>query len=31
MLGRAFELMIAEIEQSTESVPDEKKGECLIL
>ncbi|KAF9937995.1 GTP-binding protein [Mortierella antarctica] len=30
-IGRAFELMIAEIEQSTESVPDEKKGECLIL
>ncbi|KAG0260688.1 GTP-binding protein [Mortierella polycephala] len=30
-IGRAFELMIAEIEKSTESVPEEKQGECIIL
>ncbi|KAG0369058.1 P-loop containing nucleoside triphosphate hydrolase protein [Gamsiella multidivaricata] len=30
-IGRAFELMIAEIEKSTDQVPEEKKGECTIL
>ncbi|KAF9939766.1 GTP-binding protein [Modicella reniformis] len=30
-IGRAFELMIAEIEKSTDQVPEEKKGECIIL
>lgn len=30
-LGRAFELMLAEMEKSTDAVPEDKKGECLIL
>ncbi|KAG0295611.1 GTP-binding protein [Linnemannia gamsii] len=30
-IGRAFELMLAEMEKSTDSVPEDKKGECLIL
>ncbi|KAF9148110.1 GTP-binding protein [Linnemannia schmuckeri] len=30
-IGRAFELMLAEMEKSTDAVPEDKKGECLIL
>ncbi|KAG9072390.1 GTP-binding protein [Linnemannia hyalina] len=30
-IGRTFELMLAEMEKSTDSVPEDKKGECLIL
>ncbi|KAF9927581.1 GTP-binding protein [Linnemannia zychae] len=30
-IERTFELMLAEIEKSTDLVPEDKKGECLIL